>query len=286
MRISPVAGKDLTTKPLSRRREFVDGFVVAARGAEKCVVRPAKTLGADRFDAPLGHVNPEITSLSTRGKDDRATFPPAASADASAQRGRALNRMRSVAGSLALGAAALFLGACADRAETRASAFGASARQTEAAPDVASYWHGDGVSGAPSITIRLSEQKAYFYRAGVLVGVSAISTGREGHDTRPGVFRISQLDRDHASNLYGEYADARGVTVVRNVTTAEGGRPAGAHFVGAPMPFFMRFDGGTGMHAGFLPGYPASHGCIRMPEQMAEAFFRSVRVGTPVTVEA
>jgi lipoprotein-anchoring transpeptidase ErfK/SrfK len=50
------------------------------------------------------------------------------------------------------------------------------------------------------------------------------------------------------------------------------------------MPYFMRIVGGIGMHAGYLPGYPASHGCIRMPEFMAENFFRSVSVGTPVTI--
>ena len=50
------------------------------------------------------------------------------------------------------------------------------------------------------------------------------------------------------------------------------------------MPYFMRIVGGIGMHAGYLPGYPASHGCIRMPEFMAENFFNSVSVGTPVTI--
>jgi lipoprotein-anchoring transpeptidase ErfK/SrfK len=51
------------------------------------------------------------------------------------------------------------------------------------------------------------------------------------------------------------------------------------------MPNFMRIVGGTGMHEGYLPGYPASHGCIRMPGFMAAAFFRSVEVGTPVIIE-
>ena len=50
------------------------------------------------------------------------------------------------------------------------------------------------------------------------------------------------------------------------------------------MPYFMRIVGGVGMHAGYLPGYPASHGCIRMPEFMAENFFKSVSTGTPVTI--
>jgi hypothetical protein len=46
----------------------------------------------------------------------------------------------------------------------------------------------------------------------------------------------------------------------------------------------MRFHGSDGLHAGYLPGYPASHGCVRMPQQLAVAFFNSVSVGTPVTV--
>ena len=60
--------------------------------------------------------------------------------------------------------------------------------------------------------------------------------------------------------------------------------PSGGEFVPAPMPYFMRFHGADGMHAGYLPGYPASHGCVRMPDQYAIAFFNAVQVGTPVTV--
>jgi lipoprotein-anchoring transpeptidase ErfK/SrfK len=50
------------------------------------------------------------------------------------------------------------------------------------------------------------------------------------------------------------------------------------------MPYFMRFNNGIGMHAGYLPGYPASHGCVRMPQDLAEAFFRHAPVGTTVEV--
>ena len=69
-----------------------------------------------------------------------------------------------------------------------------------------------------------------------------------------------------------------------NVELGKDPKPPGTHFKGAPMPFFMRIVGGVGMHAGYLPGYPASHGCIRMPQFMAENFFKSVSVGTPVTI--
>src|SRR5260370_41640900 len=61
-------------------------------------------------------------------------------------------------------------------------------------------------------------------------------------------------------------------------------RPRGTVFRGAPMPYFLRIQGGIGMHAGYLPGYPASHGCIRLPKEMAVHFFQNAPVGTPVAI--
>jgi lipoprotein-anchoring transpeptidase ErfK/SrfK len=151
--------------------------------------------------------------------------------------------------------------------------------------DTVSYWDGDSVNGNPSVKISLGEQRAYFYKSGVLVGVSQLSTGREGLNTPLGTFKIIQKDKDHASTLFGDYVDSGGNVVVPNVDVKKDPKPPpGAHFRGTPMPYFMRIVSGTGMHAGYLPGYPASHGCIRMPEFMAENFFRSVSVGTPVTI--
>jgi lipoprotein-anchoring transpeptidase ErfK/SrfK len=69
-----------------------------------------------------------------------------------------------------------------------------------------------------------------------------------------------------------------------NIGIKEHKRPPGARFQGAPMPYFMRIHGGVGMHAGYLPGYPASHGCIRMPTDIAKIFFANASVGTPVSV--
>jgi lipoprotein-anchoring transpeptidase ErfK/SrfK len=156
---------------------------------------------------------------------------------------------------------------------------------SSAAPrDSVSYWDGDGISGSPSIKIKLSEQKAYFYKGGQLVGISQLSTGREGMGTTTGSFKIIQKDKDHVSNLYGDYVDSADNVVVANVDVTKDPKPPGTRFKGSPMPYFMRIVGGIGMHAGYLPGYPASHGCIRMPEFMAENFFRSVSTGTPVTV--
>ena len=150
--------------------------------------------------------------------------------------------------------------------------------------DSISYWDGDGVPGPSSVVIYLKEQRAYFYKGDQLVGVSQVSAGREGHNTPIGNYKIIQKDPDHASNLYGDYVDASGNIVQKDVELGKDPKPPGANFKGAPMPFFMRITGGVGMHKGYLPGYPASHGCIRMPGKMAESFYNNVEVGTPVQI--
>ena len=151
--------------------------------------------------------------------------------------------------------------------------------------DNVSYWDGDAASGSPRIRISRRDQKAYFYKGEQLVGVSVISTGREGFDTPSGSFKIQQKDRDHVSSKYGDYVDSEGNIVVKDVDRTKDKMPPGARYDGAKMPFFMRVNGGVGMHEGFLPGYPASHGCIRMPGFMAETYFNNIDVGTPVTIE-
>lgn len=162
---------------------------------------------------------------------------------------------------------------------------GSPAPMPGAGSDKTSYWNGDRMSGSPSIRISLSQQRAYFYKGGKLAGVSLISSGREGLDTVTGNFRLLEKDREHASSLFGSYVNADGKVIQRDVNTRSDTMPAGARYKGADMPHWMRITGGTGMHAGYLPGYPASHGCIRMPAALAAAFFRSVEVGTPVSIE-
>ena len=83
-----------------------------------------------------------------------------------------------------------------------------------------------------------------------------------------------------------KYVDSGGNIVMQNIDRNVDPQPRGTRFDGANMFFFMRITGGVGMHAGYLPGYAASHGCIRMPQNMAEAFFRNVNVGTPVEVRS
>ncbi|MEP6699499.1 MAG: L,D-transpeptidase family protein [Verrucomicrobiota bacterium] len=162
--------------------------------------------------------------------------------------------------------------------------YGAGPVAAGAPQDSVSYWDGDQVPGKPSIKIKLSEQRAYFYKGGQLVGISQLSTGREGLNTPNGHFAITQKDVAHVSSKYGDYVDASGTVVVPNIDNEKDPKPPGTHYKGAPMPYFMRIVGGVGMHAGYLPGYPASHGCIRMPEFMAENFFKAVSTGTPVSI--
>jgi hypothetical protein len=151
--------------------------------------------------------------------------------------------------------------------------------------DKNSYWDGDGVQGASSIVIDLSDQKASFYKGSKLVGVSAISSGREGYGTPTGSYKITQKNPNHVSNLYGDYVNAQGDVLVKNVTKGKDPVPAGGSFAGSPMPFFMRLGRtAVGLHQGFLPGVPDSHGCIRMPERMVKVFFENAPAGTPVTI--
>jgi lipoprotein-anchoring transpeptidase ErfK/SrfK len=147
-----------------------------------------------------------------------------------------------------------------------------------------SYWEGDTSNASPSIVINISEQKVYYYKGGKLVGISSCSTGKEGHASPVGKFKVQIKDEKHASNLYGDFVDALGVIVVKNVDFKKDKPPAGAHFQGSSMPWFMGFAPGVGMHTGFLPGVPDSHGCIRLPDKMAKIFFANTPKGTPVTV--
>jgi lipoprotein-anchoring transpeptidase ErfK/SrfK len=190
--------------------------------------------------------------------------------------------MKSIVG-CSLIVAALFLGGCATPAPKTAY-INNPQKGNRANFDDVSYWDGDNVKGSPSVRISIAEQKAYFYKGGELVGVSILSTGREGHNTPTGSYRIQQKDQDHKSSLYGDYIDKNGNVLKKEVDRTKDPMPPGGIFDGARMPYFMRITGGVGMHEGYLPGYPASHGCIRMPGFMAEAFFRNVEVGTPVEI--
>jgi hypothetical protein len=149
---------------------------------------------------------------------------------------------------------------------------------------VTNFWRGDEFSGRPSMVVALSEQQAFFYKGGQLAGQSEISTGRDGFETPVGRYKVLQKDRHHVSSLYGDYVNSAGEVVKANVDVNRDHRPKGSRFRGAKMPYFMRIKAGYGLHAGYLPGYPASHGCIRMPHEMAAHFYHASSIGTPVRV--
>lgn len=136
------------------------------------------------------------------------------------------------------------------------------------------------------VLISLSKQRAYLMTGDQIAADSPISSGKRGHTSPTGSFTILQKDKDHRSNIYGDYKDTKGRTVRGGISAQIDSAPSGTRFVGAPMKWFMRLtNGGVGMHVGILPGYAASHGCIRMPEPSAALFYSKVKVGTPAVVE-
>ncbi len=141
-------------------------------------------------------------------------------------------------------------------------------------------------SGRPSIVVSLREQEAYLDRGGYRIASSRISSGREGYRTPTGHFQVIRKDEDHRSSLYGDYVDDSGHVVKANVDGRRDRRPPHSHFVGTPMPYFLEFSPGYGLHQGYLPGVPASHGCIRMPYWKARQFYDAAHIGTPVWVKS
>jgi hypothetical protein len=121
-------------------------------------------------------------------------------------------------------------------------------------------WMGGAVTMGPLVmVISITEQRGYVYRNGVLIGATSVSTGRPGHATPVGVFTILQKQKEHRSTIYD----------------------------GAPMPYMERLTwGGVALHAGGLPGYPESHGCIHLPSEFARLLFDVSNNGMTVVIGA
>jgi hypothetical protein len=119
-------------------------------------------------------------------------------------------------------------------------------------------WHPQISPAGPVVVIvSLPEQEMYVYRNGVRIGRSTVSTGKKGHPTPTGMFTILQKKVSHESNIYK----------------------------GARMPHMQRLTWtGIAMHAGHLPGYPASHGCVRLPVDFAEKLYSVTLSGTSVII--
>jgi lipoprotein-anchoring transpeptidase ErfK/SrfK len=135
------------------------------------------------------------------------------------------------------------------------------------------------------VVVSLPKQRAYLMMGDEIVIDSPISSGKRGHTTPSGHFSVTEKDPDHRSSIYGDFVDRSGRVVRAGISVKIDSAPSGTHYVGAPMKWFMRLTGeGVGMHVGILPGYPASHGCIRMPPDGAKLFYDNVKIGTPVAV--
>ena len=119
-------------------------------------------------------------------------------------------------------------------------------------------WHPDRQPAGPvAVVVSLPEQLVHVYRNGIRIAVSTCSTGKPGHSTPTGVFVVLQKDRNHHSSTYNN----------------------------APMPNMNRLTwSGIALHAGNLPGYPASHGCVRLPLDFSAKLFEVTHLGTPVII--
>jgi hypothetical protein len=135
-----------------------------------------------------------------------------------------------------------------------------------------------------AIEIDLTNQEAYLTDHGRVILKSPICSGRPGHETPTGDFRVTDKDLNHASSFYGFLGNPATKQIVVPDADKDMKVPPGLEFVQAPMRYYVQFQPAIGLHAGFLPGHPDSHGCIRMPEQYAVEFFEAAKVGTPVHV--
>jgi len=134
------------------------------------------------------------------------------------------------------------------------------------------------------VVVSLSRQRAYLLLGEEVAIDTPISSGKSRGMTPTGSFKVQQKNPDHRSNIYGNYVDGRGRIVRSGVSVRIDSAPSGTTFSGAPMRWFCRFNGAIGMHVGILPGYPASHGCVRLPAEIAPLIYQKVMLGTPVEV--
>src|ERR1700737_3463941 len=135
------------------------------------------------------------------------------------------------------------------------------------------------------IVVSIPKQRAYLMIGEQIVADGPVSSGKRGHSSPTGHMHVLEKDPNHHSSLYGDFVNSSGRVVRAGVSARIDSAPSGTHFAGAAMKWFLRLtEDGVGMHIGILPGYPASHGCIRMPPDGAKLFYDHVKVGTPVDV--
>src|SRR6266513_3191830 len=135
------------------------------------------------------------------------------------------------------------------------------------------------------IVVSIPKQRAYLMIREEIVADAPVSSGKRGHETPRGHFTVMEKDPNHHSSLYGDFVDGSGRVVRAGVSAHIDSAPSGTHFAGAAMKWFLRLTSeGVGMHIGILPGYPASHGCIRESLDGAKLFYDHAKVGTIVDV--
>jgi lipoprotein-anchoring transpeptidase ErfK/SrfK len=136
------------------------------------------------------------------------------------------------------------------------------------------------------VLVSLSKQRAYLLVGDEIALDTPISSGKRAGMTPNGNFTVLEKDPNHFSSIFGSFVDNGGRTVRGGVSLKIDSAPSGTHYVGAPMKWFMRLtQDGVGMHVGILPGYPASHGCVRLPADIAPLIYAKVKVGTPVEID-
>jgi lipoprotein-anchoring transpeptidase ErfK/SrfK len=156
----------------------------------------------------------------------------------------------------------------------------------QAPPNVTARVYNQLTPDQSRVVVSISKQRAYLLLGEEIAIDTPISSGKAGRPTPQGSYRILEKDADHRSNIYGAFCDSQRRIVREGVSSVIDSAPSGTHFIGAPMKWFMRLtDKGVGMHTGILPGYPASHGCIRLPDAIAKMIYEKVKIGTPVKVE-
>jgi len=157
-----------------------------------------------------------------------------------------------------MSAAAVFLFAAAP-ARAAPGEDSSAATATYSTLDPGEYiWAPEASKAGPiEMVVSLPLQVAYVYRGGTLIAVTTVSTGKPGHETPTGSFEILQKRKEHFSNLYDN----------------------------APMPFMQRLTwDGIALHAGAIPGQPASHGCVRLPKSFAQKLFGITSLGAAVHI--
>jgi len=135
------------------------------------------------------------------------------------------------------------------------------------------------------VRISISKQRLYLMVGEDVYIDSPISSGKRAGMTPTGRFTILQKNADHRSSVYGDFVDRNGRTVRSGISTKVDSAPSGTKYRGAPMKFFCRLTWtGVGFHVGVLPGYPASHGCIRLPADIAPLIYAKVKLGTVAVI--